>query len=1296
MGDALAKGRRRSGPGPRPTVGARALMAMQRSAGNSAVNALMAARLRFPGEQARSDIDAGLRELRNDEPAVDPLEKGLRAARDLGIPVDLEGIRPPASALAVTTTGFGPGQVAPKKPVPPPKPVPAKSPLGKAAAKGVKPAAGGPGAAPPVPAISAGPALAPAPAPLSEEQRLEPPVRPSGDQPAGDPAFTQVTKNVKAFAHAKRAHPPAASKAKEAQDAALAPTDDLSGQAKAAKADTMDAQQAGTFDKKAFIASVKTAIEAKSPKTLKEADDYKESGKAGEVKGDVKGLVTQGKEGQARDIEHATAAAPDTSTSVPKPVTPMGPEPPGSVVPIPATGAVPKPAPAEQLNLEAGKHQANQELADGDVTEEQLADSNEPQFEQALADKKDAAAHADAAPVEYRQHEQEVLDQGKTEAAAETKEGVAGMQGAKGAALAQLVAAKGKTKSKDEQKRAEVTAKVQSIFDATEADVKAILDGIDPKVEKEFEDGERVARATFEDYVSAKMSAYKEDRYGGWTGKFRWLRDKIRGMPDKVNEFYVAGRELYLKQMDVTISRVADIVGGDLMAAKKRIATGRGQIATYVKSLPNDLKKVGSEASQEIGERFEQLEGDVASKQESVVDTLASKYVAARKGLDERIEELQAENRGLVDKVVGAIKAIVNTIRDLVAMLKNVLVRVAGVVGQIVKHPVRFLGNLIDGIKSGISKFKDNFVEHLRKGLLTWLFGALAEGGIELPETFDVKGVIHLLASIFGLTWRTIRDRIVKQIGEKAMAAVESGVDIFQKLAAGGVGALWEMLLDKLGDIKEMILDQVKDFVLTRIITAGITWLIGLLNPAAAFIKACKLIYDVVMFFVDNASRIAAFVNTVLDSMADIVRGNISGVAAKIEDTLGQMVPIIIGFLASVIGLGGVGQKVREIVGKLQKPVTKALDLLIKTGLTIAGPVIRGIAGIGRRVKAKVASGKAWVKGKVEAGKQKVLDWAAAIPGAFGFRAAGQGHRVWIEKTGARRVMVASDPTEASLLLDHYAASVEELPDRTAPQRRDCTEARRLVGLSRERLANLQGDVKLLNNVRDMITFKNQLKSRQTRFAEGLMGLFTIVHRYKMTAASAVPEFSGDVRCAASFTVDCDADELPYPTDNGRPAGAIGGPGWESRPARGGRPAAHALESKQSTKTGKVGAYIYQGDTAKVRTERRAEIVTRSTGDISPETHAEARLLEQVTAMVAKDPDWAARVRVIEIHISHSTCPSCAGLLMRLHEMLENDGLRLSIVQWGQLYTGRFPTTRAAVRSLRSKYRVIGAEPTTG
>ena len=552
------------------------------------------------------------------------------------------------------------------------------------------------------------------------------------------------------------------------------------------------------------------------------------------------------------------------------------------------------------------------------------------------------------------------------------------------------MAEKGKTKTKDEAKRAEVTTKITNIFTAAEADVKKILDGIDPKVEKEFNDGEAKARSVFESYVAAKMSAYKKDRYSGWLGGLRWAKDKLVGMPDKVNEFYEAGRELYLKQMDGVISRVADIVGGDLTAAKMRIARGKAEIASYVKSLPKDLQKVGSEASKEIGERFEQLESEVNDKQDSVVDTLATKYVEARKGLDERIAKLQEENKGLVDKAIGAIKAVINTIRELVAMLKGVLARVADVIGAIIKNPIGFLGNLIAGIKGGIAKFADNILTHLRKGLMSWLFGALAEAGIELPDSFDLKGIIKLLASIFGFTWANIRNRIVKQIGEKAMAAIEKGVEIFSVLATQGVSGLWQMLLEKLGDIKEMILEQVKDFVITKIITAGITWLIGLLNPAAAFIKACKLIYDVVMFFVNNAARIKAFVDSVIDSVADVVKGNVGGVINKINDVLGQMVPILIGFLASVIGLGGIGQKIREIITKLQKPVNDALDFVIKKGLQLAAPIIRGLKGVGRKVKAKVEAGRAYVKGKVEAGKawakEKVASVKAKVADRFGPR----------------------------------------------------------------------------------------------------------------------------------------------------------------------------------------------------------------------------------------------------------------------------------------------------------------------
>ena len=313
---------------------------------------------------------------------------------------------------------------------------------------------------------------------------------------------------------------------------------------------------------------------------------------------------------------------------------------------------------------------------------------------------------------------------------------------------------RGKTKSKDETKRAEVTAKVQSIFAATEADVKKILDGIDPKVDAEFEKGEAGAKAAFEAYVAAKMSAYKKDRYGGWLGGFRWAKDKLLGMPEKVNEFYEAGRELYLKEMDGVISRVADIVGTDLAAAKTADRQGQDRDRD-VREEPAQRPQEGRLGGVEGDRRQVRAARERGRLQAGVAWSTRSprKYVEARKGLDERIEALQAENKGLVDKAIGAIKAIINTIRELVSMLTSVLARAAGVVGDIIKNPIAFLGNLIAGVKGGILKFKDNILDHLRKGLMGWLFGALAEGGVELPETFDLKGIVKLLASIFGLTW---------------------------------------------------------------------------------------------------------------------------------------------------------------------------------------------------------------------------------------------------------------------------------------------------------------------------------------------------------------------------------------------------------------------------------------------------------------------------------------------------------------------------------------------------------------
>ena len=73
--DALVEGRRKAvGGSGRTAAGPPGLLALQRSAGNAAVSALLAGRMRSSGAASVGDIDAALREVRRDEPVIETVD----------------------------------------------------------------------------------------------------------------------------------------------------------------------------------------------------------------------------------------------------------------------------------------------------------------------------------------------------------------------------------------------------------------------------------------------------------------------------------------------------------------------------------------------------------------------------------------------------------------------------------------------------------------------------------------------------------------------------------------------------------------------------------------------------------------------------------------------------------------------------------------------------------------------------------------------------------------------------------------------------------------------------------------------------------------------------------------------------------------------------------------------------------------------------------------------------------------------------------------------------------------------
>ncbi|WP_405188231.1 hypothetical protein [Streptomyces anulatus] len=759
-------------------------------------------------------------------------------------------------------------------------------------------------------------------------QRYTAPVKPS---PAQSARFRTMKADVAGKRTRLAAHAPAGAESKASQDAAVAPPDDKEAQGKAANAEKMNAAKPGEFDKKAFIDAVNKAIDSQAPKNLDEADKFAKSGKADQVKAEVDGKVTDGKETSAKDIDTATKAPPDTSAAKDKDVTPLTPDQaPGNPGAPSATDAVPEKQPAAVTDFSEGPAENDKAMADAEVTEEQLAKGNEPEFNEALSAKKTSEADAAKAPAKGKAAEDQQLSTAKQNAAVSGAQAMAGLTSTRAAAGKQVDGGKSDTKSKDEKKRAEVTAKLQKVYDGTKKDVEDTLSGLDKKVDSAFTSGEKSARDAFTADHKSRMKKYKDKRYSGLMGKGRWIKDKFAGLPKAANDLYQESRKLYVSKMQTVISSVADIIGTELGKAKARIAKGRTELKAEVDRLPADLKQFGQEAAKDFAGKFDDLEATVNEKSEQLVQDLAQKYTAALNKIDEEIKKLQEANKGLIDKAKDAIVGAIKTINELKNLLLGILAKAASAIMKIIKDPIGFLGNLVKAVGAGLNLFITNIADHLKTGVVSWLLGTAVKAGLDLPQKFDLKGIIQLIGSMLGLTWDNIRTRVTRKgVPDEAMSAVETSVPVAKNLAAEGPAGAVKEIQAEAGDLKATILGKLTTYLIPTVLIAGITWIISLLNPASAFVRAVKGIIDIVTFIVTQGAQIADFVNAVLDAVIAIANGGQAGVPKLIETALATSVPLLIGFLAALLGIGGLANKVKSVFQSVSRPVTRAIDKIV-------------------------------------------------------------------------------------------------------------------------------------------------------------------------------------------------------------------------------------------------------------------------------------------------------------------------------------------------------------------------------
>ncbi|WP_028310504.1 phage tail protein [Derxia gummosa] len=816
-------------------------------------------------------------------------------------------------------------------------------------------------------------------------------------KPKSDPRFIAMTDQVKAGAAKLKKHAPPAQKAREASKSAKAPPNERAAGAKAKVVDEVKEAPTPRPQPQSFKALLRAEIDKAMPKTLGDTEKFMNGGAADGMKGALDHNVDAQKETAAGPVETAARKPPNEGAIPAQPSAALPAEPRPAAPTVDGGSAMPPPVTPAEASLQQSKQDTAQALADEKIKPESLARANDPRFSALAGAQGAVASQADKAPAAFRAKETGVLAAARAQAGATGQRGALLLAGTRGAGNAKVLSRQQQQAAKEEAERKKVAADIEAIYADTKLKVETNLGGLDDAVSAIFDPGVEAAIAAMKTFVDDRLFDYKLRRYLSIpvVGLGLWLKDQALGLPDEVNRFYVEGRGLFQSAMDRLIDRVAALVESRLAKAKADVATGQARIKAYVAGLPANLKAAGDAAAQSVAERFTELESGIESKKNELASSLAQKYKEAFDKADEALKQMQDENKGLLQRFADALGEVLKALLEFKAKLMAVIRKGQETIQLILDDPIGFLGNLIAAVKGGFSAFVANIWTHLQAGFMKWLFGALSGAGIEVPADLSLPSIFKLVMGVLGITYERMRAKAVKLIGNTAVTVIEKVVEYVKELVTGGPQKLWEKVKEDLAALKEMVIGAIQDWLIETVVKQAVAKVVSMFNPAGAIVQAIIAIYNVVMFVIEKAQQILALVEAVVNSVHAIATGAIGGAIAWIERSLASTLPIVIGFLARLVGLGGISEKIKAFILKVQTKVDKAID--------------KAIAKIVALVKK--------LFGAVKAGAKKLLNWWKKKKG-FALED-GERHTLLVRGApGSLNLAIRSDETPYGAMID--------------------------------------------------------------------------------------------------------------------------------------------------------------------------------------------------------------------------------------------------------------------------------------
>ncbi len=286
---------------------------------------------------------------------------------------------------------------------------------------------------------------------------------------------------------------------------------------------------------------------------------------------------------------------------------------------------------------------------------------------------------------------------------------------------------------------------------------------------------------------------------------------------------------------------------------------------------------------------------------------------------------------GAYDAVRDAAEDVVKTTIAQLPGGKQVLETIQNIgknASEVLNDPGAFVKHLGQAVSQGFGSFSAQLPQHLEASVVKLFTGTM--GGIDLPKTWDATGVLHVGLQMIGGTPEQLKTRLVNAVpgGQAAIDASGEAKDAFSSIQKNGFAATARQYYEGAA-LQETILGGIKSYVLNTVIKQGIIALGSMFVPGAGIIQAAIKLYETIKFIWDKMKDIAATIDAITLSLAEIAAGNVQAAATKVSASLVGFLGLGVGFLARVAHLDGIAAKIKALFDKIRKPIENTIAKVI-------------------------------------------------------------------------------------------------------------------------------------------------------------------------------------------------------------------------------------------------------------------------------------------------------------------------------------------------------------------------------